>query len=363
MKQNNRHLPLLTSSLLLTLAVSCSSETESNGYVAPTESKNPNLSSNASVGTTSTYSSDETYYVELSGFAVAPETAKKLVITLAGVNENSVKGYVCNTQDNNGIYTYDISFWVGKVQYFYSVSGTDGAVLYFTTVFHDSEYVEPEEDEVIVEEVEEFLTSAGNLSESQARDVVFLNAGISANMVSNYKIKDKINGNINEYEITFQVGTTEYYYTIMAASGIITLAIVTEPEVETPVPEISIPDVVPVPSTPVVTTPSVEIPNVILPDITPSTDTSTPTVTPDVVPETATPEPSSPSVPTAISAVAAKGAALSYAGIAEAEVSRLSVSESTDSSGNVTAYLVTFFHSMDYHTYRVDATTGSVQIG
>lgn len=359
MNEKYQKLPFLLTTLLLSLTVACSSEPVSNGYVPPTESKNPNLSSGTSIGSSSTSTHIESNQLELSGAAVSTDTAKKLVITLAGVHENSVKGYTCNTKEVNGLYTYEINFWVGKVEYIYTVSGTDGAVLYFTTVFHDTEYVEPEEDEIIVEEVDEFTTSVGNLSVSQAKDVVYMNAGVTANMVSNFKIQDKINGNINEYEISFAVGETQYYYTIMAASGIITLSSVTTPEPETPVPEITVPDVVPVPSTPVVTTPSVEIPNVILPDI--PADTTVPSV-----PETTVPESTAPTTtptPTAISATAAKGAALSYAGIAEGDTSRLSVSESTDSAGSITAFLVTFFHEMDYHTYRVDATSGAVQVG
>lgn len=321
MNKKYQQLSFLMSALTLTLTVACSSKSSDNGYVAPTESKNPNQSGAASVGTTSSFESSSN--IELSGAAVSSDTARKLVITLAGVNENSVKGYVSNTKETNGIYTYEISFWVGKIEYFYTVSGTDGAVLYFTTVFHDTEYVEPEEDEVPSEKVEEFVTSVGNLSESQAKDVVFMNAGVSANMVSNFKIKDKINGNINEYEITFSVGETSYYYTIMAASGIVTLSQITKPEEVTPVPDPILPDIVPVPSTPVVTTPSVPIPDAILPDLSTPVETPTPetSVPENIAPETATP--STPSA-TAVSASGAKWAALSYAGISEGDTSRLS---------------------------------------
>lgn len=348
---------ILLTTVLLSHCIGCSSEEEGSTYVPPSVSKNPNLAGNTS-GNVTEFTGAFDDIVSNSGAAVSQEAAKKVAIHQAGVAESSVKGYHCIEEVKNDLYTYYITFWVGKVEYSYTISGTDGTVIFFSTKFHETEYVEPEE-EVIEEEPEpeEFETIAGHLSVQQAKDVVFLHAGVSEYVVTSFKIADRINGSINEYEITFSVGEVEYYYTIMAASGIVTLSKKIEPEIVEPEPpQVVVPDVVPVPTVPTVPTPAPVIPDPVIPDVT------APEVT---TPETTTPETTTPVAPstTLIGAVSAKNAALAYSGISEGDTSRLSVSETTDSSGVTDAYYVTFFHNMDYHTYKVDSVTGSVQNG
>lgn len=343
---------ILLTTVLLSHSIGCSSEEEGSIYVPPSVSKNPNQAGNTSVNVTE-FSGAFDEIVSSSGAAVSQEAAKKVAIHQAGVTESSVKGYHCIEEVNNELYTYYITFWVGKVEYSYTISGTDGTVIFFSTKFHETEYEEPEE-EIIEEEPEpeEFETIAGHLTVEQAKDVVFLHAGVSEYAVTSFKIADRINGSIKEYEITFFAGEVEYYYTIMAASGIVTLSKKTEPEIVEPEPpQVAVPDVVPVPTVPTVPTPTPVIPE---------------TTTPEVpAPEVTTPETMTPVAPSAtlIGAVSAKNAALAYSGISEGDTSRLSVSETTDSSGITDAYYVTFFHNMDYHTYKVDSVTGSVQNG
>lgn len=365
MKSYVRFIPLLTASLLLSVSAGCSKDSEDgsisdedrNGssFVRPSDAIIPSATGSATSSVTGT--------VYENGATFSADNAKTVAVRQAGVAEGAIEGYECVETSSTGSLVYEITFWVGSIQYFYNISGTDGSVLTFNNQFHQSGYVAP----VPEGSVPDFVYVEGNLTEAQARSSVLAHAKLSDYQISNFNIISKTSGNINQYEITFETTSSNYYYTIMAASGTVTYSNVIDKII---IPDVVIPPVTTTPTvtptTPDVVVPDVVIPETVVPDVTapaPEPETTTPDLALPALPsEPSTPEPSTPVTPS-ISSASAKSAAIAQAGFTESMVSRTSVSEIKDSSGSVSEYSVTFFQDENYYTYRVDAYTGAVRNG
>lgn len=338
------HLFLVTTALLLSFSVGCSSEDagESTAVGRPS-SGNAGLTTNSDslIASSSTGSSDS-----LAKFSA--DSAKNVALHHANTTETNIQGYECTVNDSNGNIQYDISFWVGTIEYLFYISGSDGSVLYFTTEFHQSGYVAPTEDSV----TEVFTPQAGNLTESQAKAIVAKDAGVSESSLSNFTIKEKISGSLTEYEMTFIFGSSEYYYTILATSGTITYSKVNN-IYTAPVPQIDVES-------------NTSIPNTAVPD-SGTTDDSTSSGTTDSTTglensttDTTTPDTSTTVTAPNISSSDAKNIALRQTGATDSSADRLSITENKDSSGSVTSYQVSYFYEMQQYSYTVSAISGAI---
>lgn len=350
---NIKHLFLATTALLMVFSTGCSSEEESTTASSGSTSNSGSSGSSGSTGSSEETSADVSAY-QTSSLANVPEsTAKTVALRHAGVSEDAIEGYSCVIEDNQGMVQYNITFWQGTVEYLFYVSGADGAVLFFTTEFHQTGYQAPTEggsgEDVV------FTPKAGNLTESQSKAIVAKDAGISESSMSNFTIKEKESGSLIEYEMTFTFGSSEYYYSILATSGTITFSKVNNVYTE-PLPTF---DSTTTTDTFMTTTPDTSTgTTTTTPDT--STDSST-TTTPDST-TTTTPDSTTTTTPTApnISSSEAKNIALRQTGASDSQVDRLSISENKDSSGSVTSYQVSYFYEMQQYSYTISASSGGV---
>lgn len=382
MNHKIKWVPIATS-MLLAFSVGCSSEDGDDApssWVSSSSSEWSSSSSNTSTSTPTNSSSSS------SSTTFSSESLQQKILRHAGYAVADIEGYRFNTVLNNGFQQYEAVFYArsdGKTEeHTYYLSTTDATILSNTVVFLPPDYIiEEEEEELVTDDTGiTFESIAGQLTQSQAKAIVTQDAGVSEFSISGFTINERTSGTIQEYEITFGTNTADYYYTIMAASGIITfsrmtpLETATQPNTSTTTPPSTGTTTTPstgtttTPSTGTTTTPSTgttTTPNTgttTTPSTTPTTPEIPDVVVPDVViPEATVPEVSTPVAPS-LSNLDAKNAALRFAGVSESEIDRLAITELTDSTGSVYEYQVDFFHQVNFHTYRVSASTGAVRI-
>lgn len=239
---------------------------------------------------------------------VSEDVAKQVALRRANVSESQILGYVNDLYDVNGIIEYHINFWVGTIQHFYTINGSDGSVAAFSTVFHESGYVEPEkpEEEESLDNTESFVQAAGNLSLEEVKLIATRDAGVSVYDIYNIQIVEGFNGSIPQYKLNFTTADSNYEYYIAANTGMIFSSrkeavereddFFTLPEVDTSIPDVVVPTTPDPPAEEPETTPEVPAP-----EIPTAPDTTVIPTLPDVdssstVPELTAPELTAPPI-------------------------------------------------------------------
>lgn len=226
---------------------------------------------------------------------ISTTDAKSIVLKRANVTENQIDGYKIMANYEKGYLEYDVVFWVDTIEHFYTLLGSNGSVISFFTVFHESGY-DPSADEVLEEEgvtEQEFVADSDKLTLDQVKALIAEHALIGVPEMKNVIITEGYNGSIPQYQVTFATETTSYLYYIAATTGmifssdkeLITVADdpymeleqeVTTPDSSTTVPEVSTTPEASVPVTPEVTEPVIPEETVPEVDITPEVNTTPP---------------------------------------------------------------------------------------
>ncbi len=236
---------------------------------------------------------------------ISEDVAKQVALRRANVSESQVQGYVNDIYETNGILEYHINFWVGTIQHFYVIHGSDGSVASFSTVFHETGYVAPllPESEEDLDNTEDFVASAGNLTLEEVKAIATSDAGIFVSDIYNIQITEGYNGSIPQYKLNFTTADANYEYYIAANTGMIFssrkeavereddfLTLPDLPEVDTTLPDVGIPMTPTEPEEPETTLPETTEPEVpTVPDT-----TVIPTIPETTVPETTVPELTAP---------------------------------------------------------------------
>ncbi len=121
--------------------------------------------------------------------------------------EADISGYRIETDYDNGRKEYEIEFYVGNVEYDYTIDASNGAVLSYDRDEHRT-------------------SSGGNassgkvtVSEAEAKQTALKQAGLSEDDITGYRSQLEQDDGRWEYEIEFRSGIREYEFTIDAESG------------------------------------------------------------------------------------------------------------------------------------------------
>lgn len=127
--------------------------------------------------------------------------AKQIALDHAGFTENEVRFTKAKLDFDDGIFEYDIEFFVGRVEYDYTIAAADGRIIEF-----DIDGKEPAAPTDII-------------TEADAKATALRHAGLTESEVRFTKVELDYDDGAYEYDIEFVAGNTEYDYTVNAANG------------------------------------------------------------------------------------------------------------------------------------------------
>ena len=154
--------------------------------------------------------------VKPSSTYISAKRAKEIALSDAGCDASKAKFTKIKLDSDDGIREYEIEFYVGNVEYEYSINAKTGAVL----------EKDIEKKVSRKEPATEKVTTTKSNSENKkfigihkAKSIAFSHAGVSENEIRLEKVELDRDDGVYEYEIEFSLGRTEYEYTINAKTG------------------------------------------------------------------------------------------------------------------------------------------------
>lgn len=260
---------------------------------------------------------------------IGASAAKKAAYAHAGVSASAVRNCVCALDREHGIHVYDIEFEANGWEYEYEINALDGSIVKYSKEQEDEKPTptqpalsqpSPTRPTPTQPTPSKPAQEGSLIGASAAKAAALTHAGVSAAAAKDLECELERENGKAFYEISFEVGASEYEYVIDAVNGnVLRYHKETDEDDEEPQK--------PTPTQPAPTQPA-------------------PT------------QPAPPSEPALIGTAAAKAAALAHAGVSAAEVKDLEC-ELEKENGKV-SYEVSF-ETDDYeYEYVIDAQTGAV---
>ncbi len=169
-----------------------SKETNTSSKETITPSKAPSKNTNSSSDTSSKKPSTTTSQISSS-------KAKSIALKDAGLKENEVYDLEIELDRDKGVLHFDVSFEKDGKDYDYEINAKTG--------------------KIISVEKPNATTNKSQISKSKAKEIALNHAGVKSADISRYQIELEKHDGVWKYEISFNVGYTEYDYTINAESG------------------------------------------------------------------------------------------------------------------------------------------------
>lgn len=169
-----------------------SSEKQESSKKEPTASKETNTSSKKTTSSSKNSSTSTSSQISAS-------KAKSIAFNDAGLKESEVYDLEVELDRDNGTLHYDVSFEKDGKDYDYEINAKTG--------------------KIISVEKPNATTSEAKISKSKAKSTALSHAGVKESEISRYEVELEKDDGIWKYEISFNVGRTEYDYTINAETG------------------------------------------------------------------------------------------------------------------------------------------------
>lgn len=141
--------------------------------------------------------------------------AKEIALKDAGIKKSQALFTKAKLDKDDGIYEYEIEFYVGLTEYDYSINAKTGAII-------EKDIDRPKSQEkktTAAQTTKPAEQSAAFISIDKAKQIALSHAGLDANDVHFEKVKLEKDDGIYEYEVEFTSGRIEYEYSINAKSG------------------------------------------------------------------------------------------------------------------------------------------------
>ncbi len=139
--------------------------------------------------------------------------ATAIALAHAGVAEADVSHLICRLDYDDGMAEYDVEFWDGAVEYDYEVNAMSGEIMGYD---HDMESYNGNAAQT---------SGAGAqteyIGEAEATAIALAHAGVTEGEASYIKCEFDLDDGRAEYEVEWQIGRTEYEYTVSALDGTI----------------------------------------------------------------------------------------------------------------------------------------------
>ena len=141
--------------------------------------------------------------VQTADIDIGIEKAKLAALNHAGVKESQAADMTVERDYEDGRLEYEVEFWVGSTEYDYTIDAATGTVLSYDVERYETSRA----------------VSGSDIGESGAKTAALNHAGVKESQVTGMKVEQDYEADRLEYEVEFWVGSTEYDYTIDAATG------------------------------------------------------------------------------------------------------------------------------------------------
>ncbi len=139
--------------------------------------------------------------------------AKAIALAHAGLNEADVSHLICKLDYDDGIAEYEVEFWDGTKEYDYEINAVSGDIIgydYDMESYDSKPTTAPDTN-----------TSTEYIGEAEAKAIALAHAGVTENEASRLECEFDFDDGYAEYEVEWEIGRTEYQYTISATDGAI----------------------------------------------------------------------------------------------------------------------------------------------
>ncbi len=137
-----------------------------------------------------------------TGTDIGADTAKQAALRHAGVSTSQASNLRAVRDYDDGLFLYEVEFWVGTTEYDYEIDGYSGSVVSYQVKTHTGG------------------TATGtDIGAEEAKATALAAAGISESQATGLRTQRDYDDGRLIYEVEFWSGTTEYSYDIDAATG------------------------------------------------------------------------------------------------------------------------------------------------
>ncbi|MFI3228456.1 MAG: PepSY domain-containing protein [Clostridia bacterium] len=151
---------------------------------------------------------------------IGVETAKSIALEHAGFTELEATGITCKKDFDNGIFEYDIEFWVENIEYDYEINLSTGVIIeYDWDIEKTNSSKNSKDDKNITTNTEQLALENDYIGQDKAQEIALLHAAVTEDNVTQLKTEFDIERGVAEYEVEWNVGKMEYEYTIDATTG------------------------------------------------------------------------------------------------------------------------------------------------
>ena len=137
--------------------------------------------------------------------------AKQIALENAGLKEEEVTFVRSHIDYDDGVMEYEVEFYAGNMEYDYDIDAMTGAL---RSMDQDCEF---------------YAQAAGNaaaakaptsgITQEQAIEIALKHAGVAKADASFIQVKPDVDNGMQQFDVEFHVGMTEYNYDIDASTG------------------------------------------------------------------------------------------------------------------------------------------------
>ncbi len=180
----------------------------------------------AKTGTILKYDHDNeyTYSPPISGDSttyITEANAKSIVAEHSGLSEAEMSFIMCKLDFDDGVPEYEIEFLNGNVEYDYDINAITGEITSYDYDIESKYTSTPQEPVVDNSTNVPTITETTYITAEQAKSIALQDAGVNEADIRKFDSEFDYDDGQAEYEVEWEIGKTEYEYTISATDGTI----------------------------------------------------------------------------------------------------------------------------------------------
>lgn len=155
------------------------------------------------------------------GTGIGATGAEDVALKDAGTDFSQARVYHTNFDFEDGHYIYEVQFTANGTEYEYQIQSSNGKILGRSTEPMPGYVADANQTAGTAQVAADRNTNAATISTEDAKRIALDHAGLSEDSVKRLNTYLEYDDGIEQYEVQFYEGTTEYDYTIDAVNGTI----------------------------------------------------------------------------------------------------------------------------------------------